>query len=846
MEIILTHKAPDADAFASLLGAYLLFPNALPLRPEGAPYPQGLFSLFSDTLPLYSPEEIVWEQVDFAILVDCSSLSRVGSIGEEVAKRSIPLKVFDHHLETKGEVNVSQSVVKPFGSATTILVGIMKEKGIVPSSWQATLLALGIYSDTGSLTYSTTTEEDFESASYLLSCGANLAYIASILHPYLSEEDKSLLEELESSFRLEDVKGIKVGIGLAKRNEMGFNLAPIAKSLLDSVEGLDALFLLVEVQGKTYIVGRSKGEIFEVNGILSKLGGGGHKNAGAGVMNCSLEETKERLLFLLPQGVKWEIEARDIMSSPVKVVSPNTSVRDALEVMRSFGFGGLPVSDRGRIIGVLTRKEAEKLVRYGMGNRELATFVYREPIYVQPRATLSQIIKEMNEKGVGRLLVMDKGKLVGIITRQDIIGALYGQRLKERKGEQIIENIQPELKRILCRIGEIGASLGMRSYLVGGVVRDIILGLDVNDLDILVEGKAIELAEKVCKEMGGELVSHHRFGTATIKLSDDLEIDFATSRREFYTRTAVLPTVEPGSLREDLFRRDFTINALALSLHPREFGYLIDYFGGLEDIQSKRIKVLHSLSFWEDPTRILRAIRLEAKLGFRMEDWTEQLAIDAIKGGAMAPLSGERLREELKMALEENFYYCLIRMDELGATKAIYQDAELDKQALRKLKRESLNSLEVEKWIIYLYAILGQLSEEAVGKLAYRLRLTSNQKEKFMALIYGNEAMKKLQIPEMKPSQIYEVLKDIPLETLIWLRVKGDKRVKRYVSIFLNELRYITPYLKGEDLLRLGIPEGPKLGKILQELFRAKLDGKVKTREDEIEFVLKIKEEENG
>lgn len=841
MEIILTHKSPDADALASLLGAHLLFPNSLPILPEGAPYPEELLSLYAETLPLYSREEIPWGDIKGTLLVDCSSLGRVGEAGEEVRKRGIPLTVIDHHLEAGGEINVRKSMVKPYGSATTILVEMMKEKGFVPSSWQATLLALGIYSDTGSLTYSSTTEQDLQAVAFLISCGANVAYIASFLRPSLSEEEKALLEELASSLQIEDVKGVRVGIGGAKKEDAVFNLAPLANSLLER-ENIEALFLLLEVKGRTYIVGRSRGEMFEVNGILSRLGGGGHKNAGSAVMPCSLEETKERLLLLLPQGVKWEIEAGDIMSSPVRVVPANASVKEALELMRSFGFGGLPVSERGKIIGVITRKEAEKLIKYGLGDRALGEFAYRKPIFVHPRATLSQIIRQFNEERVGRLLVMERGKLIGILTRQDIIGALYGQRLKERKGEQIIEEIEPHLKEILYKVGGMAASLGMRSYLVGGVVRDIILGKDVNDLDILVEGKAIELAEKICKEIGGELVSHQRFGTATIRLPNGLEIDFVSARREFYARAAVLPTVEPGSLREDLFRRDFTINALALSLHPREFGFLIDYFGGLDDLRNGRIKILHSLSFWEDPTRILRAIRLEAKLGFKMENWTEKLAKDAVQNGALAPLSGERLREELKLTLEEKPSYCLRRMEELGVIRALHPKAKLDKGMVRKLLRQKVDDLAVEKWILYLYPLLHHLEEEDVRKVAYRLRLTSLQREKCLAILEEEKVLVKLSPPWMKRSEIYEVLKDTPMEMLLWIRARGDRRIKERIDLFLRELRHIGLFLKGEDLLKLGIPEGPAIGEILRELLQAKVNGKVKTEKEEIEFVLKAKE----
>jgi tRNA nucleotidyltransferase (CCA-adding enzyme) len=846
MQLILTHKSPDADALASLLGAYLLFPDSLPIYPEGSPYPPELLSLYADALPLYSQEEIPWEKIEQAILVDCSSLGRTGNIGEEVKRRNIPLTIIDHHLESQGEINVERSLLKPYGSATTILVDMMRENSFIPSPWQATLLALGIYADTGSLTYSSTTENDAQAVAYLLSCGANIPYLVPFLHPTLSEEERKLEEELRNNLRVENVKGVRVGIAGAKREEMSFNLAPIAASILEK-EDLEALFLLVEVEGRTYIVGKSKGEVFKVNDVLGRLGGGGHRNAASAAPSIPLEEAIQRLLFLIPKGVRWEIEAEDIMSSPVRVISISSTVREALEVMRCFGFGGLPISEGGRIVGIITRKEAEKLVKYSMGEQPLSAFHYREPICVHPQTSLSQIIKLMSEQNIGRVLVCSKEKLLGIITRQDVINALYGQRYKELKGERIIEEIPVGIKGLLQRIGEMAASQRMRAYLVGGVVRDMILGRDVKDLDILVEGRAIEFAKKVKEEIGGELITHQRFGTATLKLPDGLEIDFATARREFYVRAGVLPTVESGSLREDLFRRDFTINALALSLHPREFGYLIDYFGGWDDLQNKRIRVLHSLSFWEDPTRILRAIRLEAKLGFKMDEWTENLARDAVKAQSFAPLSGDRLREELILLLEENPIPCLLRMEEIGLTQAIYPKAKLDKQTLKKLEKESLEGLNIEKWLLYLFTLFGHLNEDELRRVAHRLRFTSSQREKLLSIANADSALQRLSLPNLKRSEIYEILKDFPLETVIWIKVKGDRRVKRRVCLFLEKLRNINIEVNGQELKRLGIPEGPILGKVLRELFNAKLDGKIKTKEEEIEMALNLlKEIKNG
>ncbi len=846
MQIILTHKSPDADALASLLGAYLLFPHSVPLYPEGSAFPNGLLSLYNDVLPFHSPEEINWDKVEGAILVDCCSLKRVGNIGEEVKKRELPLLVIDHHIEAIPDVNIEKSWLRPYGSATTILVEMMKEKGLVPSPWQASLLALGIYADTGSLTYSSTTENDAQAVAYLISCGASLTGLASFLHPALTEEERRLEEELRSAMEIHDVKGLRIGIGGAKREEISFNLAPIAVKLMEE-ENLEAIFLLLEVKGRTYIVGRSRGEMFKVNEILRKLGGGGHINAASATTPFPLEEAIQRLIFLFPLGVRWEMEAGDIMTSPVKVVSISSSVKDALEIMRSFGFGGLPICEEGKVVGVITRKEAERLTKYGMGDHPLSSFHYREPICVSPRASLSHIIKLMNEKNVGRILVSSRDKLLGIITRQDIINALYGQRFRERRGERIMEAIPSEIKEILKKIGDEAASRKMRAYLVGGVVRDIILGREIKDLDILVEGKAIELAKKMEQDLGGELITHQRFGTATLHLSDGLEIDFTSARREFYTRTGVLPTVEPGSLREDLFRRDFTINALAISLHPKEFGLLIDFFGGWDDLQNKRIRVLHSLSFWEDPTRILRAVRLEAKLGFKMDDWTEKLARDAIRAQAFAPLSGERLREELKLLLEENPSPCLLRLEEMGFLSVIHPTAKLDKKMLRKLDREKIEGLDIEKWLLYLYPILGEMEEESLIKVSYRLRLTANQREKILSLAKVESALEELSQPRIPRSRIYEILKDFPQETILWIRARGERRIRERVNLFLNNLRYINLEVNGEELKRLGVAEGPGLGRLMRELFYAKLNGKIKTKEEEKKMALTLwKEIKNG
>lgn len=841
MDIILTHKSPDADALACLLGGYLLFPQALPIQPEGASYPKELLSHYATVLPLRSIEDIEWEEVERAILVDVSSLRRVGKAGEEIKRRGIPLVIIDHHLlEIEGESNVERTWIKPFGSATSIIVQGIRERKIPLTPWQATLLALGIYSDTGYLTYDSTTEEDAQALAYLLSCGANTSFISFCLRIPLSQEERELLSDLTNSLRYHEVKGVRVGIASLNKDVLSFNLAPLASMILET-EDIDALFLLVEVGNKTYIVARSKGEVFEVGEIVSKMGGGGHKRAASGVVHQPLKETLDLLQSLLPQGVKWDITAEDIMSFPVKFARPSHSIKRALETMKAFGFGGLPIVEGKKILGIISLQEAEKCVRYGLGDHLLKSLSFREPLIVHPHTPLPLLLRRMNERSLERALVIDRDKVIGIITKQDILTALHGYQSKGAKHEEMLKDLPLFLRDILLKIGRIASNKGMRSYLVGGVVRDILLGREITDLDIVVEGDAITLAKELAEELKGEIVFHNRFGTATLYIPQGMEIDFATARREFYSDIAVLPVVEPASLREDLFRRDFTINALALSLNPLDFGLLIDYFGGKEDLQQKKIRVMHSLSFWEDPTRILRGIRLEAKLGFKMDNWTEKLARQAVEGSVFQRLSGERIREELKLMLQENPRYCLYRMSELNIPPTIHPSLSLNKKSLNALLRVNTEGLdsELEKWLLFLYPLVEGLPGRELLQVAHRLNLTSSQREKLLYIEESIPVMEALSRQRMKRSDIYEALQGLPLETILWIKAKGGRNIRRRVTLFLRELRHISLSITGEDLLKLGAPAGPGIGKALKVVLRAKINGKIKTKEEEIELALR-------
>src|SRR5207302_3864097 len=219
-------------------------------------------------------------------------------------------------------------------------------------------------------------------------------------------------------------------------------------------------------------------------------------------------------------------------------------------------------------------------------------------------------------------------------------------------------------------------------YLVGGTVRDILLGEPSFDVDIAVEGDAIALAQSLADALGGRVRAHEKFGTAVVIYGEGERVDVVTARTEFYDAPAALPTVEHASIREDLFRRDFTINAMAASLKGADFGRLVDPFGGRRDLEARRIRVLHNLSFIDDPTRIFRAIRYENRLGFRMDDHTERLARGTVEMGLVGDLSSERLRNELIALLEEGpGHHSILRLREIGVDRAIHPHLAADEEA---------------------------------------------------------------------------------------------------------------------------------------------------------------------
>ncbi len=458
--------------------------------------------------------------------------------------------------------------------------------------------------------------------------------------------------------------------------------------------------------------------------------------------------------------------------------------------------------------------------------------------------------------------VVERGRLTAVLTRSDLIrywrqglneafeleGRLEG-RERDFRG-RLRAMLAPSTVDILRQLGDLAAEQGMRAFLVGGLVRDLILQRFNSDLDVAVEGDAIALAEAFAERPGWHAHTHRRFGTAVIKGPEDQRLDVTTSRIEHYPYPAALPEVEAGSIKADLFRRDFTINALAVELNRPRFGRLLDPFGGLQDIRQGVIRVLHSLSFVEDPTRIIRAVRFETELGFRVDETSERLIRNAVELGLPARLSGSRLFRELCYLLAtESPAKGLQRLHRLALLPFFHPilEGEGGKAAVIQVRRGEevlgwyrllYREEEPLGWKVLLLLLLWALSPEELETTLKRYELRSREaagltRDRRRAIQFAR-ALRQGTVDPTDDIALFEALEGLSLEGLLaCMAASEDHRVRAGISHYLQHLRGIRPALNGRQLKALGIPEGPAIGAWLRTLTRARIRGQVHGVEEE-------------
>jgi tRNA nucleotidyltransferase (CCA-adding enzyme) len=401
---------------------------------------------------------------------------------------------------------------------------------------------------------------------------------------------------------------------------------------------------------------------------------------------------------------------------------------------------------------------------------------------------------------------------------------------------------------IVKSIGNIAEQLGFRSYVIGGCVRDLILKRDILDLDVAVEGDAVSVARTFALQYRGRIVVYPSFATATVTGLDGRTVDFSMIRKERYASPGALPIVSPGELSDDLLRRDFTINAMALALHPDHLGELIDMFGGLSDLKSGKIRVMHEKSFVDDPTRILRAVRFEQRFGFKIEAQTLRWIRLAIRIQALKSVKPQRLFQEFKKNLHEvSAGKNVARLSALAFFKSAdwgCRYANKQREVFRRI--DSLlhwtaqhihSSMTIDRWLVYWMALGINVESSQWASLQNSLAVSRDDQDKLQAFRKADQIISKLKSRNCSRGETFKILQVMSLEEVVFLaaQVKSDIVLDR-IKWFLTKGRQVTLKINGDDLKRLGVPSGKVFKAILQEVLYEVIEGRCATKLQQVAF----------
>jgi tRNA nucleotidyltransferase (CCA-adding enzyme) len=933
MDLVLCHTTADFDTLGAAVGLARLQPGRRIVLTGGChPTVQRFLALYRDEYPLIERRAVNPSHIRQIVLVDAQQRDRFGPAAEWIAeaeRNQTPIAVYDHHpasTDPSHDLSASQQMVEPVGAATTLVVEAIQRAGIELTIAEATVMALGIHVDTGSLLYEGATARDAAALAWLMGHGASLPVVADFVEPGLSPVLQDLLTVAMDRVQIEAVGGHSLASVLMPVNGYVPGLSGLVERLI-SLTDVDALLFgayfpsqepavpsppplsdkdssETEPSGtelpdsepensipyKLTLIGRARGRTgdrLDWGALLTALGGGGHPAAAAA--NLTTADPASVVQGLMAQArsqLPPQPTARNLMSSPVRTLRPDTTIAEAQRILLRYGHSGLAVVDEGdRLAGIISRRDIDLALHHGFSHAPVKGYMATQIKTITPDTPLSTLEDLMVTYDIGRLPVISGGDLVGMVTRTDLLRHRHQETarppmpsaavalLPAADLQHTLEScLSPDLQVVLRQIAAAAQARGWHLYLVGGAVRDLLICHDpaatLPDLDLVVDGffkaaqagAGVELAT-VIKDCLQEvdLQVHGRFQTASLVWRKDLEhplaglmIDIATARTEFYPYPAANPEVEASSSQQDLYRRDFTINALALRLTEPGAGQLLDYFGGLIDLRQGVIRVLHANSFIEDPTRIYRAVRFAVRLGFSLDSQTEGYIHHAMASGIYAQMQRQvrqvpalqvRLKQELKYILAAPYWQpALALLDQLQALRCLHSDLAMTPALWQQLRRLSrwVNHFPWaigEPWLLRLEGLLATVPEEARSPLAAALQLPDRTVERLAHLDQLEHQWQTLVATQPAPSVLYATFNQADRFTLLLASARHPQTLGP--AIWRHLLRWVTisPLIDGYQLQALGYKPGRAFRPMLDAVLAAQIDGTVTTKAEAEAFL---------
>lgn len=870
--LITTYPDADLDCIVSLLAAKKLHPEGRVLLPGKTPprfkhaFIQSLIHLFD----AFSATEISGESIEEIVLLGTQDATFLDEFG---LKKEATIVIYDNHPKGASCAKNAGFFSGKRCAMTSFMVLLLKGKRISLLPEEASLLAMGIFDHTDHLLRDGTPPEDFEALAWLVRQGAHLPTVADVLAQGLDLNQIQLLKEMLESLSEIRVHGIRVSLSRISRESDVPDLAFLAHHFM-RMEKIPLFFLLARLRGTIHLFGRSRREDLDMGSLMRALGGDGQKAFGEVLFqNETFAQVEQLLTKLLEEKLPHRFLARDIMNGPAHLINPQTSFHAANQAMTRYKVNALLVTETGEkdspLSGLITRQLVEQALSHAMGESSVQDYLVRNLKSLGPEATLKAIQQIIVAEKQRIIPIMDTDGITGVITQTDLLHLMIRENEDSGQGPGapaldglpqtrpvlalMEERLSPKILSLLSAIGQTGKKLGINAFIVGGFVRDLFLGRKNEDMDIVVEGDGILFAENLAESLNARAHAYARFGTAVVTLTEGTKIDVVTARTEFYAAPAALPEVEKSSLRADLFRRDFTVNTLAIQLNPPHYGTLIDYFSGQKDIQDKSIRIIHNLSFVEDPTRIFRAVRFEARFGFTIDAHTERLIDNTIRTGVVKRLTGSRtLAEIISIFEEENPVPAIERLDALQLLSTLHPALSLTKKT-RHLLSEAKKVIatqelmeedgKYERWLVYFLCLLSRADIHETMEICHTLRLAKWQEA--MCIEERREAdLVLIRLERDLPldnSILYDRLHIFKTEILLYMMAAaGRSEARKALANYLVNLRHVEPLVQGRDLIALGIKPGPHFKKILNQVRDAKLNGILENKEEELAFLKHI------
>lgn len=872
--LITCHSNADFDALAAMCAAALiygpcdvLFPGTqeanlqtfyqeLKERPGAAP---GC-TFLDDRVPDFS-------KYGRLVAVDTRRRSRLRHVWPLLDNPGTRIEVWDHHPETSDDVHAHVCHAEICGAVTTLLIEEIQKLNIAVPRETATVLGLGIYSDTGSFSFSSVTQRDFAAAGWLLGRGMDINIISEKTAFSMTKEHIRALNALLESAQTYHINGADVVLAEATLDSYLDDFAFLAHKMME-MEKFDILFAIGRMDDRIQIVARSRSHAVNVGAVCSAFGGGGHAYAAsASVRDKTLSEVRDGILTQLYLQEEGEKTARDYMSQPAIGIEEGHTIAEADELMLHFGLKTMPVFApmTRRCTGLIDSQITQKAIAHGLAGAPLTDYMRRNLKTLPVTATLRDITTVIVGARQRLVPIVSGGSsVVGVVSRTDLIN-IFAQEpgrmnptdrapKSRNMGRTMRDRLPKDVLDILEKAGALGRSRQTPVYVVGGFVRDLLLKTPNHDIDLVVEGDGIGFARAFAGVLGGRVRVHKKFLTSVVIFpgagGKEERVDVATARLEYYESPAALPTVEHSSIKMDLYRRDFTINALAIRLDCEPMGEIVDFFGGQKDIRDRVIRVLHTLSFVEDPTRCLRAVRFEQRYHFRIGPATEKLIKNDVSLKLLDKLSPSRLFNEFEhICAEETAILCIRRLHELGILQAIHPQLSINpdrkEMLIRTAKVMAWYRLlyideEMRPWLVYFLVLCSSLTYAVTLEVFRRLGIPPALKnevlgcrEKARSL---RSSLKRLTAtPGFRVSALCAMLRPLPVEFVLYLMADMEvPETRRALSRYITVWRTEKPGVDGSDLKKLGLAPGPAYGVILQRLIEAKLDGTAASPEEQL------------